>query len=258
MPKSTSLSMESILSVKKQVCVKLGSSQLCPMTPGHFDVPLSSQTLGDDIISQIPGIAFQIPDLDGVVRVTGSYPQGQGNGTAVACVEATLSNGKTVSTKYVAWPIAAITFAGLLTSSVVWLFGHVSTSAHIASNIVSLFVYFQGLAIISMMAVDRLPPIAAAWGQNYMWTVGLISIPFMQNIFNWYVQATGGTVTDILPNAAVMSISVQRVKRSLTSALDFSESLQSYFTPNPKLGASPYSLPTSWCILLATRPLRSW
>lgn len=228
-----------IISKKTSLCEL--SSQLCPMTPGHFDVPLSSQTLGDDIISQIPGIAFQIPDLDGVVRVT-VYPQGEGNGTAVACVEATLSNGKTVSTKYVAWPIAAITFAGLLTSSVVWLFGHVSTSAHIASNIVSLFVYFQGLAIISMMAVDRLPPIAAAWGQNYMWTVGLISIPFMQNIFNWYVQATGGTVTDILPNAAVMSISVQRVKRSLTSALDFSESLQSYFTPNPKLGASPYSL----------------
>jgi hypothetical protein len=232
----------SIISEKLSLC-ELSPQQLCPMTPGHFDVPLSSQTLSESVIGQIPSIAFQIPDLDGVVRVS-VYPQGQNSSTAspVACVEATLSNGKTVSTKYVAWPIAAITFAGLLVSSIVWLFGHISTSAHIASNIVSLFVYFQGLAIISMMAVDRLPPMAAAWAQNYMWTVGLISIPFMQNIFNWYVQATGGTVTDILPNAAVMSISVQRFKRSLTAALDFSGILQTYFTPNPKLTASPYSL----------------
>lgn len=221
---------------------KLSSKQLCPMTPGHFDVPLSSQNLGDNLINKIPGIAFKIPDLDGIVRVT-IYPEGQiGTAAPVACVEATLSNGKTVSTKYAAWPIAAVTFAGLLVSGLVWLFGHVSTSAHIASNIVSLFVYFQGVAIISMMAVDRLPPIAAAWAQNYMWTVGLISIPFMQDIFNWYVQATGGSSTDILPNASIMSLSVQRVKRSLTEVLDFNEILQRSFTPNPKLTASPYSI----------------
>lgn len=215
-------------------------SQLCPMTPGHFDVPLSAQTIGSDVIGNIPGIAYKIPDLDGIVRVT-VYPLNGTTSTPVACVEATLSNDKTVSTKYAAWPIAALTFAGLLTASVVWLFGHVSTSAHIASNIVSLFYYFQGVAIIGMMAVDRLPPVAAAWCQNFMWTMGLISVPFMQDIFNWYVQATGGTTTNILPNASIMSISVQKVKRSMDT---FGDLIMSHFTPNHKLVASrnsPYS-----------------
>ncbi|KAF5095730.1 hypothetical protein D0Z00_003033 [Geotrichum galactomycetum] len=205
------------------------SQQLCPMTPGHFDVPLSAQTISEDIISSIPGIAFSIPDLDGVVRVMVYSKNDTSFSTPVACVEATLSNGKTVSTKYAAWPIAAICFAGLFTAGIVWLYGHISTSAHIASNIVSLFVYFQGVAIIVMMAVDKLPPVAAAWGQNFMWTMGLISVPFMQDIFNWYVQATGGHVTNILPNAQIMSISVQKVKRAF-SDVDFT-SIARYFTP---------------------------
>lgn len=223
----------SVINEKASLCSL--SNQLCPMSPGHFDVPLSSQTLSKDVVGQIPGIAFTIPDLDGVVRVT-VFPQN--STSAVACVEATLSNDKTVSSRYASWPIAAITFAGLLVSSLVWLFGHVSTSAHIASNIVSLFVYFQGVAVISMMAVDRLPPIAAAWSQNFMWTLGFISIPFMQDVLNWYVQATGGSSTDILPNANIMSISVQRAKRSIDS---FNDILETYFTPNEKLVSSPYS-----------------
>jgi hypothetical protein len=205
------------------------TQELCPMTPGHFDVPLSSQTVSESVISSIPGIAFSIPDLDGVVRVMVYSKNDTSFSNPVACVEATLSNGKTVSTRFAAWPIAAICFAGLFTAGIIWLYGHISTSAHIASNIVSLFVYFQGVAIIVMMAVDKLPPIAAAWGQNFMWTMGLISVPFMQDIFNWYVQATGGRVTNILPNAQIMSISVQKVKRAL-SDVDFA-SLARYFTP---------------------------
>lgn len=215
------------------------SNQLCPMSPGHFDIPLSAESLGDDVVNQIPGIAFKMPDLDATVRVL-VYPKE--GGPAVACVEAVLTNEKTVSTKYASWVIAAITFAGLLVAALIWLLGYVSTSAHIASNIVSLFVYFQGVAIICMMGVDRVPPIAAAWGQNFMWTVGLISLPFMQTIFNWYVQATGGTVTNILPNKEIMSISVQKVKRGLEplgQAVDFGGLVDRYLNPdNQDMGNS--------------------
>lgn len=210
------------------------TQELCPMTPGHFDVPLSAQTISQDVISNVPGIAFSIPDLDGVVRVMLYAKNDVSFSNPVACVEATLSNDKTVSTRFAAWPIAAICFTGLFTAGIVWLYGHISTSAHIASNIVSLFVYFQGVAIIVMMAVNKLPPIAAAWGQNFMWTMGLISVPFMQDIFNWYVQATGGRATHILPNAQIMSISVQKVKRALAD-MEFS-GLMRFFTPLTSTG----------------------
>jgi hypothetical protein len=195
------------------VC-SLNLNQLCPISAGHFDIT-ANIPVSQTVISQVPGIAYTIPDLDGMVRVM-VYPSG-GNKTAIACVEATLSNGKTVQTKYVSWGLAAVIALGCLTAGTISLLGHQSTSSHIASNTVSLFVYFQSVAIISMMAVERLPPIAAAWAQNFQWTMGIIRVGFMQKIFNWYVQSTGGTATNILPNKDIISIEVE--KRDLTGIL---------------------------------------
>ena len=128
----------------------------------------------------------------------------------LACVEATLSNGKTVQTKYAGWPIAAVSGLGVITSGVISIIGYSNTAAHIASNSMSLFVYFQSLAVTAMMAVARTPPLAAAWAQNFMWSLGVVRVGFVQDIANWYLQATGGTPTDIL-KSRYLSISVQNL-----------------------------------------------
>jgi hypothetical protein len=190
-------------------------SQLCPLQPGHFDIE-SSVKISSDITNDIPGIAYTIPDLDGVVKVTVYM---QNTGQQVACVEATLSNGKTVQTKYASWAIGAVCVVGLLSAGLVSVAGHQSTASHIASNVVSLFVYFQSVAIVGMMAVEKLPPIAAAWSQNFQWTMGLMRLGFMQSIFSWYVQATGGTATNLLPNKNAISIEVE--KRDLNGLVPF-------------------------------------
>ncbi|CAH2353650.1 flavin carrier protein 2 [[Candida] railenensis] len=189
-------------------------SGLCPFTTGHIELS-SSYTLSKSVTSQIPGITFGIPDLDARVRV---LLINDDTGESLACVEAILSNGKTVQTKYAAWPIAAISGLGVITSGVVSVIGHSNTAAHIASNSMSLFVYFQSLAITSMMAVAYCPPIAAAWSQNFQWSVGIIKLGFIQKIANWYMQATGGTPTDVL-GSTYLSVSVQKrkSKRELTA-----------------------------------------
>lgn len=202
------------------------NNPLCPLTSGHLDLD-SNYPISDSVTKDIPGIAYTIPDLDARVRVviydTETYEQ-------LACVETTLSNGKTVQTKYAAWPIAAISGLGVITSGVVSVIGHSNTAAHIASNSMSLFIYFQSLAITAMMAVARVPPLAAAWAQNFMWSMGIVKVGFVQDIANWYVQSTGGTSTDIL-KSSYLSISVQKfakkfVKRSSTYIMDsFFESL---------------------------------
>lgn len=187
--------------------------QLCPLQPGHFDVS-SAVTIDSDITNSVPGIAYTIPDLDGVVKVTVFMDD---TGEQVACVEATLSNGKTVQTKYASWAIGAVCLVGLLSAGLVSVAGHQSTASHIASNVVSLFVYFQSVAIVGMMAVEKLPPIAAAWSQNFQWTMGIMRLGFMQDIFSWYVQATGGTATNLLPNKDAISIEVE--KRSVSGLI---------------------------------------
>lgn len=193
----------------------LGYDPICPFSTGHLEVLGQDFTVPKTYTKQIPGIAYTIPDLDARVRVV---LMDSDSGENLACVEAILTNGKTVQTKYAAWPIAAISGMGVITSGVISVIGHSSTAAHIASNSMSLFIYFQSLAVTAMMAVAKVPPIAAAWAQNFQWSLGIIKLGFIQDIANWYVQSTGGESTDIL-DSSYLSISVQKAKRSVVDFL---------------------------------------
>lgn len=206
----------------------LNEATLCPLSAGRIDVR-SSYTIGNDITKDIPNVAYTIPDLDAQVRVVVYSKSDTTQSQPLACVQAVLSNDKTVQTKYASWPIAAISGVGVLTSGFVSVIGYSTTAAHIASNSISLFIYFQNLAITAMMGVSRVPPIAAAWTQNFQWSMGIIKVDFMQKIFNWYVQATNGVSTVVVANKDVLSISVQKrnlerlAKRiSLASSSDYS------------------------------------
>lgn len=200
----------------------LNFKTLCPIDSGRVQVEGTYQIESDEV-KQIPGIAYTIPDLDAYVRVLVYYNTDTARETPLACLKATVSNGKTVQTRYAGWPIAAVSGFGLIVSSFVSIMGHSTTASHIASNAASLFIYFQNLAIMATMGVASIPPIGAAWAQNFMWTLGIIETEFMQKIFFWYVQSTGGEVTSTLDNKSVISISVQKFikhlyKRAITVA----------------------------------------
>ncbi|CCH46615.1 putative flavin carrier protein 3 [Wickerhamomyces ciferrii] len=185
----------------------MGFKELCPLSAGRIVVD-SNYVLDKKYTKMIPSAAYTVPDLDASVKVV-AYSTNDTN-TPLACVEARLTNGKTVQTKYASWPIAAISGLGLITSGIISIIGHSNTAAHIASNSISLFVYFQNLSITSMMAVDKVPPIASAWAQNFVWSMGIINAKFMQDAIKWYVQATGGKSTVVVENKDALSISVQK------------------------------------------------
>lgn len=186
---------------------------LCPMTSGQIDIK-SSVTLPASTVQAIPGVAYSIPDLDGQVQVklfdldenTGVI------GAQIACVQADLSNGKTVYQKGVGWSSAIIAGLALLTSAIVAGLGHSNTATHVAANAMSLFSFFQSQAIFGMTAVT-LPPIVQSWTQNFQWSMGIIRAEFIQDIASWYQQATGGKPSTILSNIRTTSVDVQ--KRSL-------------------------------------------
>jgi len=154
---------------------------------------------------------YYIPDLDGKVQVWINSTDGR----ALACVEAELSNGKTVNQKAVAWTVAIIAGSGLVISAMVSGLGHSNTAAHVASNALSLFGYFQAQAFIGMTSVTT-PPIVRAWTQNFQWSMGIIRVNFLQKMATWYQRATGGTPSRVLSSLATTSVQVQ--KRSLQVA----------------------------------------
>ena len=185
-----------------------GLEGMCPMNTGQLQLQ-SNFPVDPSVVKQIPSIVYGIPDLDGLVRV---YINDTDTNTTVACVEAELSNGKTVYQKGVGWGTAVIAGLALLASAVTSGLGHSNTAAHVAANALSLFGFFQAQAIIGMTSV-ALPPIVASWTQNFQWSMGIIKVGFLEDVCTWYQRATGGTPSTLLSNISNASVQVQ--KRSL-------------------------------------------
>ena len=179
---------------------------LCPMNEGQINLPPSNLEIPGDALSQVPGIAYTVPDLDAKVQV---YFNNTDTGTSAACVEAELSNGKTVDQKGVAWTVAVVSGLALVASAITSGLGHSNTAAHVAAMALSLFGYFQAQAFIGMTAVD-LPPIVASWTQNFQWSMGIIQVGFIQNIATWYQRSTGGTPSTLLSSLGTISVEVQK------------------------------------------------
>lgn len=164
------------------------------------------------LLIPLAGIAYTVPNLDAQVQV---FFNSSETGQAIACVEAELSNGKTVYQPAVAWVLAVTSGLALVASAVTSGLGHSNTAAHVAANALALFAYFQAQAFIGMTAVE-LPPIVSAWTQNFQWSMGIIRLGFLQDIATWYQRATGGKPSQILSNLGTTSVQVE--KRSLDPA----------------------------------------
>lgn len=178
--------------------------QFCPVHPGNIQID-SIQYISQEYVNMIPGITYQVPDIDAFVKL---YIYNDQN-DILACIQVFFSNGKTVSQTGVKWVFAVIAGIGLLLSATLSTFGNSVAASHISANTMSLFLYFQSVAVVAMQHVHSVPPIAAAWSENMAWSMGLIRVSFMQKIFRWYVQSTGGTPTLYL-TATTMSVLTQR------------------------------------------------
>lgn len=194
----------------------LGWKQFCPLYPGSMQIE-SIEYISESYVRQIPGIAYQVPDIDAVVKVD-VYDRSTGD--RLSCLQSSFTNGKTVAQVGIKWATACIAGLGLLIAALLSTFGNSNAASHISTNAVSLFLYFQAVVVVSMQHVDRVPPIASSWAENLAWSMGLIEVGFMQKIFRWYVQSTGGTPTTYFMGTT-KQILVQRAKRYLKDMHDF-------------------------------------
>ncbi|ODQ54646.1 TRP-domain-containing protein [Saitoella complicata NRRL Y-17804] len=185
------------------------SGVLCPMSPGDLNM-VGTFAVDADVVSKIPGIAYDVPDIDGSVRIMINSTE---DNTMLACVESELYNGKTVYYTSVSWVTGVIASAALMASAVASTLGHSNTAAHVAANSIALFGYFQAQAIVGMMAVG-MPPIVDSWTQNFAWTMGVIKLGFINVCTKWYVRATGGTPSTLVEDSSQGAVSVV-TKRSL-------------------------------------------
>ncbi|KAK4165513.1 putative flavin carrier protein [Cladorrhinum sp. PSN259] len=187
---------------------------MCPMTSGKMSNPFNLP-VSEDALKSIPGIAYTFPDLDATVRVyINRTVNGVSSSESIACLEADVSNGKTVDLLGVKWATFAVIALALLSSAIVSGLGFTNAASHIAANTLSLLSYFQAQAMIGLCAVP-LPPVAASWTQDFQWTMGIIRVGFMQKVLTWYQRSTGGTATNIFDTLHYVSVQIEKVKRSV-------------------------------------------
>ncbi|KAE8353270.1 hypothetical protein BDV28DRAFT_165048 [Aspergillus coremiiformis] len=181
---------------------------LCPVRAGEIPVMNTNIKIPDTVISQIPGIAYTVPDLDASVRV---YINASDTGRSITCLEAELSNGRTVYQPGVGWTTAIISGLGLAASAATSALGYSKAATHIAVNVLSLFGFMQSQAMFGMSSV-HMPPIVQSWTQNFQWSMGIVRVGFLENICTWYQRSTGGQPSTIMADHAKKSIQV--LKRS--------------------------------------------
>lgn len=194
----------------------LGWKQFCPVYPGSLQIE-SIEYVSEKYVKQLPGITYTVPDIDAVVKVV---VKDKTTKEVLSCLQSSFTNGKTVSQTGIKWATAVIAGLGLLIAAVLSTFGNSNAALHISANAVSLFLYFQSVVVVSMQHVERVPPIASAWSENLAWSMGLIRVEFMQKIFRWYVQSTGGTPT-LYFVGTTKQILVQRALSYLSNLHDF-------------------------------------
>lgn len=194
--------------------------QLCPLPKGDFSAS-GSQVIPSEFASNIPSIAFSIPNLDGVAKL--ELKSADDNST-VACIQSTVDNGKTLqipAVSGIAAGIAAVAL-GFSALSAFAAAGEPGTPSP-SPNFGDIVGWFQGIALNGMMSVPY-PKVYQSFSQNFAFSGLLIQWNGMQTSIDNFRNGTGGNLTDdsvaFLHNATIVqegAFNKSLSKRSLDS-----------------------------------------
>lgn len=165
--------------------------QLCPVPQGTFSA-VGEQTIPSEYADKIPSIAYSIPDLDGMAKMvlTGK------DGSQAACIESSVSNGKSVEVPAVQGVAAAIAAGALVFSAAsAVMAGHQPGASHSSPGFTEVMWWMQGMAMDGMLSVNY-PKIYRSYTKNFAFSTGLVSWGGMQTTIDNFRGKTGGNLTD--------------------------------------------------------------
>ncbi|KAF8459353.1 hypothetical protein BGX38DRAFT_1247931 [Terfezia claveryi] len=169
-----------------------GIAELCPVPARNFSAK-GSVSMPTGFSSQIPDIAFRVPDLDGMARL-----ELISDNKTIACVESVVNNGKTASQPAVSYVTAAIAAAALALSAIsaVGAAGVGGSTAGVSPNFGDVMFWFQSVATNGMLSVDY-PPVYRSFVKNFAWSTGLVQWTQVQKGIDNFRQVTGGNTTQM-------------------------------------------------------------
>ncbi|KAL9030642.1 MAG: hypothetical protein Q9196_001252 [Gyalolechia fulgens] len=166
--------------------------QLCPVPAGAFSAR-GEQPVTSTYASQIPAIAFNIPDLDGEAKmelksVDDDHP--------LACIQSAVNNGKTAEVPAVSYIAAGIAAAALLLTGLSALGGAGNAGGQAPTpNFGDIVGWFQSMAQNGMLSVSY-PPVYRSFSKNFAFSGGLVPWNSMQSSIDNFRKVTGGNLTE--------------------------------------------------------------
>ncbi|KAL8972870.1 MAG: hypothetical protein Q9183_000297 [Haloplaca sp. 2 TL-2023] len=188
---------------------------LCPVRAGSFGAQ-GTQPITSQYASQIPAIAFNIPDLDGLAKME---LKSLDDNQALGCIESNVNNGKTAEVAAVSYIAAGVAAAALLLTGLSALGSAGSAGGHASSpTFGDIIGWFQSVSQNGMLSVAY-PPVYRSFSKNFAFSGGLIPWDSMQMSIDNFRKATGGNLTEdsveYLRNATLVYGDGSKAKRAL-------------------------------------------
>ena len=184
------------VNITLDLCNLLGGA-LCPLPMYNFtgaDTLVLPSSLS--ILDKIPQIAFKIPDIESFGQLTLTEVN---TGVVKACVQATISNGRSAHQPAVEWTTAGIALSALFSAG--W-YSFASPEATVPFRFLELIYLYQSIASSSFLNLNY-PSVYRAFSLNFAWAVGLIPSSTLQNSINRMRHLTGGHLADATDGSAV-------------------------------------------------------
>jgi hypothetical protein len=167
---------------------------LCPVPEGNFAAN-GSFPIPSNYANMIPSIAFNIPDIDGMAKLVLTSAD---SGQDLACLQSTITNGKTASVNAVSYVTAGVAAAALAltgVSAVGAIGAHGAGTTAPSPTFGDCMLWFQAVATNGMYSVNY-PQVYRSFTKNFGWSTGLISWGSMQQSIDTFRSKTGGNLTD--------------------------------------------------------------
>jgi hypothetical protein len=167
---------------------------LCPM---NASVPITAFALfqvGQQQMSAIPQIAYEIPDFEGYFRLQLLSNSSQ---TEIGCFQAVMRNGATFSQpKAVSSILAVFTAVALAASFATAIYGvsipHMRTHYAHSFSVLIVFETFQSIFFSGALSLNW-PSVLSAWWSNFAWAAGLIPATGMLHSIDSFAGVKGNS-----------------------------------------------------------------
>ena len=166
---------------------------ICNIVPAGTFSAQGSQVIPASFASQIPAIAFSIPDLDGEATLKLTAADG---GENLACIQSGVTNGQSLQLPAITYVAAGIAGGALLLTGLSALGGGAGVvGGHSPTpSFSTVLAWFQGLAMNGMLSVNY-PPIYRSFTKNFAFSTGIVPWTAMQTSIDNFRNLTGGNLT---------------------------------------------------------------